>query len=152
MTDIINMAHKGNDSNKQLIKMASPHKMLIAKFASQHNNLVRHNKINLPELHKNKQISEEKSSDINASYTPILPFDFKGLTAHKQFLPILGIFFFSLALLAIAHLNSAKERTPAEFRLPEESADYLEEKVCVDHPDGTKSCTTKTKLKRSFRK
>lgn len=98
---------------------------------------------------------------LDAKYSDLLKpkeFNFK---AH--ILPIAAIFVFSLVLVGIFHVTNPPGKVGSgrgvsgdlndlsTGQYQSQSADYQEEKVCVDHPDGTKSCTTKTKLHRSFR-
>lgn len=106
--------------------------------------------------------SERSVSALPAEYSDLLKpkepaFDFK-----KQILPVGAILAVSLVLAFLFNLKQAPQ-TPqtrgvsgqlndlSNGQYSQQSADYETEKTCVDHPDGTQSCTTKTKLKRSFR-
>lgn len=95
---------------------------------------------------------------LEAKYTDLVaaekvPFEFK-----QHLLPIGAILLFSLVLVAMYNWNSKSQRSVSgnlndlsEVQYTSQSADYEQEQVCVDQADGTKSCTTKTKLRRSFR-
>jgi len=98
---------------------------------------------------------------LDAQYSDLLKpkeFNFK-----THILPVAAIFIFSLVLVVIFHVTNPPGKVDAgrgvsgdlndlsNGQYNSQSADYQEEKVCVDHPDGTKSCTTKTKLHRAFR-
>lgn len=99
---------------------------------------------------------------LDAKYSDLLKpkeFNFK-----THILPIGAILVFSLVLVVLFHANNSPNKNLGPGRgvsgelndlsngaYQTQSADYQEERVCVDHPDGTKSCTTKTKLHRSFR-
>jgi len=98
---------------------------------------------------------------LDAQYSDLLKpkeFNFK---AHL--IPVAAIFVFSLILVVIFHVSNPPGKVGSgrgvsgdlndlsNGQYQSQSADYQEEKVCVDHPDGTKSCTTKTKLHRAFR-
>lgn len=98
---------------------------------------------------------------LDAQYSDLLKpkeFNFK---AHV--IPVAAIFIFSLVLVVIFHVSNPPGKVGSgrgvsgdlndlsNGQYNSQSADYQEEKVCVDHPDGTRSCTTKTKLHRAFR-
>lgn len=98
---------------------------------------------------------------LDAQYSDLLKpkeFNFK-----SHILPVAAIFVFSLVLVVIFHVSNPPGKVGSgrgvsgdlndlsNGQYNSQSADYQEEKVCVDHPDGTKSCTTKTKLHRAFR-
>lgn len=98
---------------------------------------------------------------LDAKYADLLKpkeFNFK-----SHILPVAAIFVFSLILVVIFHVSNPPGKVGAgrgvsgdlnnlsNGQYNTQSADYQEEKVCVDHPDGTRSCTTKTKLHRAFR-
>ena len=116
------------------------------------------NKQNLPPA--NIENSREVVA-LDAQYSDLLKpkeFNFK---AHL--IPVAAIFVFSLVLVVIFHVSNPPGKVGAgrgvsgdlndlsNGQYQSQSADYQEERVCVDHPDGTKSCTVKTKLQRSFR-
>lgn len=116
------------------------------------------NKQNLPVA--NIENSREVLA-LDAQYSDLLKpkeFNFK-----SHILPVAAIFVFSLVLVAIFHVSNPPEKVGSgrgvsgdlndlsNGQYSSQSADYQEEKVCVDHPDGTRSCTTKTKLHRAFR-
>jgi hypothetical protein len=104
---------------------------------------------------------------LSAEYTDLLAapkstFEFNQIF-KQHFLPVAAILFFSLVLVLFYHFNSNKSEPRAgrgvagdlndlsNGRYEKQAADYTEEKVCTDHNDGTKTCTTKTKLRREFR-
>lgn len=116
------------------------------------------NKQNLPAAHTE---NSREVVALDAKYSDLLKpkeFNFK---AH--IIPVAAIFVFSLVLVVIFHVTNPPNKVGAgrgvsgdlndlsNGAYQSQSADYQEEKVCVDHPDGTKSCTTKTKLHRAFR-
>lgn len=119
-------------------------------------------KQNLPPTHFN---SSREVAPLEAKYSDLLKPKEVNYKAH--IVPVIAIFAFSLVLAVIFHTNSSNtgstlghgNRGPSGEQMSDlsngsyqsQSADYQEEKTCVDHPDGTKSCTTKTKLHRSFR-
>lgn len=100
---------------------------------------------------------------LDAKYSDLLKPKETHFKAHL--IPVFAIFAFSLVLVVLFHATnppSGKALGPgrgvsgdlndlSNGSYQSQSADYQEEKTCVDHPDGTKSCTTKTKLRRSFR-
>ena len=78
-------------------------------------------------------------------------------------MPIAAILVFSLMLVLFYNFNH-KNQAPGDGRgvagdlnnltngrYTKQAADYSEEKTCIDQSDGTKTCTTKTKLRREFR-
>ena len=85
------------------------------------------------------------------------PFNFK-----QHFIAVAALLIFAFVLVA---LYSFSGKNPAgegrgvagnlndlsNGRFNKQAADYTEEKICTDHSDGTKTCTTKTKLRREFR-
>lgn len=110
------------------------------------------------------QNGERAVAPLDAQYSDLLKapdkptFDFK-----QQLLPLAVILLFSFVLVALYSFSNSKSG-PGEGRgvagdlndlsngrFIKQAADYSEEKVCVDHPDGTQTCTTKTKLRREFR-
>lgn len=100
---------------------------------------------------------------LDAKYSDLLKPKEVNFKAH--IIPIAAIFAFSLVLVMLFHVTnppSNKVLGPgrgvsgdlndlSNGSYQSQSADYQEEKTCVDHPDGTKTCTTKTKLHRAFR-
>lgn len=120
-------------------------------------------KQNLPPAHPE---NSREVAPLSAQYTDLLKPKEVNFKAH--IIPVVAIFAFSLVLVMIFHVTNPpkdKDLSGLETRGPSgeemsdlsngsyksQSADYQEEKVCVDHPDGTRSCTTKTKLHRAFR-
>lgn len=117
-------------------------------------------KQNLPPAHIE---NSREVMALDAQYSDLLKPKEVNFKAHV--LPIAAIFAFSLVLVVIFHVTnppSSKGLGPgrgvsgdlndlSNGQYQSQSADYQEEKTCVDHPDGTKSCTTKTKLRRSFK-
>lgn len=119
-------------------------------------------KQNLPPAHLS---NSREVAPLEAKYSDLLKPKEVNYKAH--IVPVIAIFAFSLVLAVIFHTNSSTKdsalgpgnRGPSGEEMSDlsnssyqsQSADYQEEKTCVDHPDGTKSCTTKTKLHRSFR-
>ncbi|AZZ36111.1 hypothetical protein CIK05_04655 [Bdellovibrio sp. qaytius] len=116
------------------------------------------NKQNLPPAHAE---NSREVMPIDAQYSDLLKakeFNFK---AH--ILPVAAIFVFSLVLVVLFHFTNPPGKAGAgrgvsgdlndlsNGQYQSQSADYQEEKVCVDNSDGTKTCTTKTKLHRAFR-
>ena len=89
----------------------------------------------------------------------------KEVNFKAHIVPVVAIFAFSLVLVMIFHVTnppSGKGLGPgrgvsgdlndlSNGSYQSQTADYQEEKVCVENADGTKSCTTKTKLHRAFR-
>lgn len=106
---------------------------------------------------------ERTVSPLPAEYTDLLKPKTEPFSFEKQILPIGAILVFSLALVFLLNLGKNPNRNPTSHGISgqltdlsngeytRQSADYEQEQTCVDHPDGTKSCTTRTKLKRSFR-
>lgn len=100
---------------------------------------------------------------LDAKYSDLLKPKETNFKTH--IIPVIAIFAFSLVLAVIFHSNSSKNGLGAGNRGPSgdemgdlsngqyqsQSAEYHEEKTCVDQADGTKYCTTKTKLHRSFK-
>lgn len=102
---------------------------------------------------------------LDAQYSDLLRPQEVNYKAHV--IPVVVIVAFSLGLAAVLYSknSSPKEasgylgRGPTSEELSDlstgkyqsQSADYQEEKTCIENTDGTKSCTTKTKLRRSFR-
>lgn len=119
-------------------------------------------KQNLPPAHLE---NSREVAPLEAKYSDLLKPKDVNYKAH--IIPVVAIFAFSLVLAVIFHTNSSNKdnvlgpgsRGPSGEEMSDlsngkyqtQSADYQEEKTCVDHPDGTKSCTTKTKLHRAFR-
>ncbi len=106
---------------------------------------------------------ERSVAALSAEYTDLLAAPKSNLNFKTHFLPVAAILFFSLALVLLYHFNSNKSGPGAgrgvagslndlsNGRYEKQAADYSEEKVCTEHSDGTKTCTTKTKLRREFR-
>lgn len=128
------------------------------KFPTRPSYNVPANKQNLPPA---IQENSREVVALDAQYSDLLKpkeFNFK---AHL--IPVAAIFVFSLVLVVIFHVSNPPGKVGSgrgisgdlndlsNGQYSSQSADYQEEKVCVDHPDGTKSCTTKTKLHRAFR-
>lgn len=102
---------------------------------------------------------------LDAKYSDLLKPKEVNYKAH--IIPVVAIFAFSLVLVIIFHATNPAPgatsgpagRGPSGEELSDlstgkyqsQSADYQEEKTCVENSDGTKSCTVKTKLRRSFR-
>lgn len=117
-------------------------------------------KQNLPPAHIE---NSREVAALDAQYSDLLKPKETNFKAHL--IPVFAIFAFSLVLVVLFHATnspSGKALGPgrgvsgdlndlSNGSYQSQSADYQEEKTCVDHPDGTKSCTTKTKLHRSFR-
>lgn len=122
---------------------------------------------NPPAQKQNLPLSQPDNSRevmaLDAKYSDLLKPKEVNFKAH--IIPIVAIFAFSLVLVVLFHTTnppSSKGLGPgrgvsgdlndlSNGHFQSQSADYQEEKTCVDHPDGTKSCTTKTKLHRAFR-
>ena len=106
---------------------------------------------------------ERNVSSLPAEYTDLLKPKTEPFSFEKQILPIGAILLFSLVLVFLMNLGKNSSSNPvgrgisgqltdlSNGEYTHQSADYEQEQTCVDHPDGTKSCTTRTKLKRSFR-
>jgi hypothetical protein len=62
-------------------------------------------------------------------------------------LPVAAIVVFSLVLVVIFHMTKPAAQEPGR----NVSSDYEEEKICHDLGDGTQSCTTRTKVRKSIR-
>lgn len=117
-------------------------------------------KQNLPLAHSE---NSREVMALDAKYSDLLKPKETNFKAHL--LPIAAIFGFSLVLVVLFHVTnppankgfgsgrgvSGDLNDLSNGSYQSQSADYQEEKVCVDNADGTKSCTTKTKLHRSFR-
>lgn len=130
------MAKVDQKSKKQLVVNPSPHNLPLRPG------------FNCPVVKQSQPPAVTGNSRevmaLDAKYADLLKpkeFNFK-----SHFLPIGAILVFSLVLVVVFHTTKSPE--PAQRNV---SSDYEEEKVCVDHPDGTKSCTTRTKLRKSFR-
>jgi len=122
---------------------------------------------NSPAQKNNHQLAqtdhERNVSSLPAEYTDLLKPKTEPFSFEKQVLPIGAILVFSLALVFLLNLgknssaNSAGRGISGQLtdlsngEYTRQSADYEQEQTCIDQPDGTKSCTTRTKLKRSFR-
>ncbi len=116
------------------------------------------NKQSLPPAHFE---NSREVAPLEAQYSDLLKPKEMNLKAHL--LPVAAIFVFSLVLVVIFHVSNPPGKVGSgrgvsgdlndlsNGAYQSQTADYQEEKVCVDHPDGTKSCTTKTKLHRAFR-
>jgi hypothetical protein len=106
---------------------------------------------------------ERYAAPLSPEYTDLLAAPKSNFNFKTQFLPVAAILFFSLVLVLFYHLNATKSATGigrgvagdlndlSNGRYEKQAADYSEEKVCTEHSDGTKTCTTKTKLHREFR-
>lgn len=106
---------------------------------------------------------ERSVAPLSPEYTNLLAAPKSTFEFKSHFLPVAAILFFSLVLVLFYHFNSNKSGSVigrgvagdlndlSNGRYEKQAADYSEEKVCVDHDDGTKTCTTKTKLRREFR-
>ena len=117
-------------------------------------------KQNLPPAHIE---NSREVMALDAQYSDLLKPKETNFKAH--IIPVFAIFAFSLVLVVLFHTtNPPKSQAVGPGRgvsgdlndlsngsYNSQSADYQEEKTCVDHSDGTKTCTTKTKLHRSFR-
>lgn len=100
---------------------------------------------------------------LDAKYSDLLKPKETNYKVHL--IPVMAIFAFSLVLVVIFHSTSKDgsvgpgNRGPSGSEMGDlsngqyqsQSADYQEEKTCIENSDGTKSCTTKTKLHRSFK-
>jgi hypothetical protein len=105
--------------------------------------------------------NERQVQPLNAEFTDLLAAPKPQFQFKSQFLPVAAILVFSLVLVLFYHygkspLNSARGvagdlNDLSNGQYQKQAADYSEEKVCTEHSDGTKSCTTKTKLRREFR-
>lgn len=116
------------------------------------------NKQNLPPAQTE---NSREVAPLEAQYSDLLKPKEVNFKAHL--IPVAAIFVFSLVLVVIFHVSNPPGKTGigrgvsgdlndlSNGAYQSQTADYQEEKVCVDHPDGTKSCTTKTKLHRAFR-
>jgi hypothetical protein len=104
--------------------------------------------------------TERQVQPLSAEYTNLLAAPKPQFQFKSQFLPVTAILIFSLALVLFYHYS----KSPSTLRgvagnlndlsngqYLKQTADYSEEKVCSEHSDGTKTCTTKTKLRREFR-
>lgn len=104
--------------------------------------------------------TERQVQPLSAEYTNLLAAPKPQFQFKSQFLPVTAILIFSLALVLFYHYS----KSPSTLRgvagnlndlsngqYLKQAADYSEEKVCSEHSDGTKTCTTKTKLRREFR-
>lgn len=104
--------------------------------------------------------AERQVQPLSAEYTNLLAAPKPQFQFKSQFLPVTAILIFSLALVLFYHYS----KSPSTLRgvagnlndlsngqYLKQAADYSEEKVCSEHSDGTKTCTTKTKLRREFR-
>lgn len=117
-------------------------------------------KQNLPPAHLE---NSREVMALDAQYSDLLKP--KEVNFKSHIIPIAAIFAFSLALVVLFHVTNPPSKAGigagrgisgdlndlSNGNYVSQSADYQEEKVCIDQPDGTKSCTTKTKLHRSFR-
>ena len=97
---------------------------------------------------------------LDAKYSDLLKPKETNFKAH--FLPVAAIVVFSLILVVLFHMSNPPSagvsrgvagnlNDLSSGQYTQQSADYDQEQVCVDQGNGTKSCTTKTKLHRSFR-
>ncbi len=107
--------------------------------------------------------NERTVEPLSPQYTDLLSAPKSNFEFKTHFLPVAAILFFSLVLVLFYQLNSNKSgpgtgrgvagnlNDLSNGRYEKQAADYSEEKTCIDHTDGTKTCTTKTKLRREFR-
>ncbi len=106
--------------------------------------------------------TERQVQPLSAEYTNLLAAPKSQFQFKSQLLPVAAILLFSLVLALLYH-SSEKSRSNtargvagslndlSNGQYLKQAADYSEEKVCTEHSDGTKTCTTKTKLRREFR-
>lgn len=161
VNDPIELSMSQNTKNKNLISQHKSQKYETtetAKDSAKHFHPPVSSK-----LPKDLDIKSERAVEsLPAQYTDLLKSKSEPFNFEKQVLPIGAILVFSLALVFL--LNLGKNSNTQQVRgisgqlndlsngaYSQQSADYEQERTCVDHPDGTKSCTTRTKLKRSFR-
>lgn len=152
--------------SKQIVKKTAEKPTILDQKPGQNGPLMRPNSGPLAHRSQNELAipsSERSVEALSPEYTNLLAapksaFDFK-----SQFLPIAAILVFSLVLVLFYNFNH-KNQGPGDGRgvagdlndlsngrYVKQAADYSEEKTCIDHDDGTKTCTTKTKLRREFR-
>ncbi len=108
-----------------------------------------------PLARRQNQLPAEKNQEravqpLDAKFADLLSAPKSVFDFRSQILPIGAILFFSLVLVLFYHFSGggAAANKAGEGRTV--SGEYSEEKVCTDHSDGTKTCTTKTKLRRQF--
>lgn len=119
-----------------------------------------------PLAHKSAQSleitpSERQVQPLNAEFTDLLAAPKPQFQFKSQFLPVAAILVFSLVLVLFYHYGKTTQSTArgvagnlndlSNGQYLKQAADYSEEKVCTEHSDGSKTCTTKTKLRREFR-
>lgn len=107
--------------------------------------------------------AERSVAPISPEYADLLAAPRSNFEFKAHFLPVAAILFFSLILVLFYHFNSNKSgpgigrgvagnlNDLSNGHYEKQAADYSEEKTCIDHDNGTKTCTTKTKLRREFR-
>lgn len=105
--------------------------------------------------------SERQVQPLSPEYTDLLAAPKSKFQFKSQILPVAAILIFSLVLVFFYHFGKSPPNSArgvagnlndlSNGQYLKQSADYSEEKVCTEHSDGTKTCTTKTKLKREFR-
>lgn len=151
-------------------------KPIIKKMAEKPSILDQKQPINRAFSHQNSQALATKSSSdvialqseravtpLSAEYTNLLAAPKSDFQWKFHILPVAAILIFSLVLVLFYHFNSRNNASNSgrgvagdltnlsNGQYDKQAADFTEEKTCIDHTDGTKTCTTKTKLHREFR-
>ena len=152
--------------SKQIVKKTAEKPTILDQKLGQNGPLSR--PFSGPLAHKSQNelvipSSERAVTALSPEYTNLLAAPKSTFNFKSQFLPIAAILVFSLVLVLLYNFNH-KTQGPSEGRgvagdlndltngkYTKQAADYSEEKTCIDHDDGTKTCTTKTKLRREFR-
>lgn len=149
-----------NTTNREILSSSdSPSSRALVKHETQNNKLP----ILKPHEREVQPLTENPLAlPLEPKYTDLLQAAHPKLGFKEQMLAVGAILIFSLVLVGIYSAN--KSKLSAEGRgvagqlndlsngsYSSQSADYSEEKVCTEHSDGTKSCTTRTKLRREFR-
>ena len=105
--------------------------------------------------------TERQVQPLSAEYTNLLAAPKSQFQFKSQLLPVAAILIFSLVLALLYHSGKStsssargvagnlNDLSNGQYNM--QAADYSEEKICNEHSDGTKTCTTKTKLRREFR-
>lgn len=149
--------------SKPIVKKTTEKPRILNDIRPQNKDLVREKSGPLAQkLSQDIELSsaERQVQPLSAEYTNLLAAPKPQFQFKSQFLPVTAILIFSLALVLFYHYS----KSPSTLRgvagnlndlsngqYLKQAADYSEEKVCSEHSDGTKTCTTKTKLRREFR-
>ncbi len=150
--------------SKPIVKKTTEKPRILNDIRPQNKDLV-HQKSG-PLVHKSAQSleitpTERQVQPLSAEFTDLLAAPQSQFQFKSQFLPVAAILIFSLVLVLFYHYGKSPANSArgvagdlndlSNGQYLKQAADYSEEKVCTEHSDGTKTCTTKTKLRREFR-